>query len=81
MNRSNEGISCTYEGTDGLQGTGPLLLSSGGIGRGKQLDLLYSPLVGLVEGKELDLLYSPLVGLVEGKELVHLFYPLVGLVH
>ena len=37
LNRSNEGISCTYEGTDGLQGTGPLLLSSGGIGGGEAI--------------------------------------------
>ena len=37
LNRLNEGISCTYEGTDDLQGTGPFLLSSSGIGGGEAI--------------------------------------------
>ena len=65
FNRSNEGISYAYEGTNGLQGTRPLLLSSGGIGGGEGIEPLYSPQVGLVEGKELVHLFCPLVGLMQ----------------
>jgi hypothetical protein len=70
-NRSNEGISSTYEGTNGLRGTGPLLLSSGGIDAGEETGAFVLALGGIGggeatgpfvlcscvtrEGKELDL--------------------------
>ena len=70
LNRSKEGISCTYEGTDGLQGTRPLLLSSGGIGGGEAIGpfVLTSSGIGVGEGTRPFVLSSSEIGGGEGIE-------------
>jgi len=68
LNRPNERMSCTYEGTDGLQGTRPLLLSSGGIGGGEAIGpfVLSSGGIGVGEGTRPFILSSSGIGVGEG---------------